>query len=106
MKVFVTGGAGFIGSHLCKLLLTQGHTVTAYDNLLLGKKELLAPCMSNPNFRFVEADLLDMVKLEKEMNGHELVFHLAANSDISKGAEFTDIDLKNGTLANPSPKDC
>lgn len=99
MKVFVTGGAGFIGSHLCGLLLEQGHTVTAYDNLMLGKKELLTDCLTNKNFKFVEADLLDSRTLEKELEGHDLVFHLAANSDISKGAEYTDIDLKNGTLA-------
>lgn len=99
MKVFVTGGAGFIGSHLCKLLLDRGDSVTAYDNLLLGKKELLAPCLPNPKFKFVEADLLDMPTLEKEMRGHDLVFHLAANSDISRGAEVTDIDFLNGTTA-------
>jgi UDP-glucose 4-epimerase len=102
MKVFVTGGAGFIGSHLCKLLLSQGHQVTAYDNLMLGRKELLKDCIEREGFKFIEADLLDMPVLEKEMRGHDLVFHLAANSDISKGAEFTDIDLKNGTLATYS----
>lgn len=99
MKIFVTGGAGFIGSHLCRRLLDVGHSVKAYDNLVLGKKELLTPCLGSNSFEFVEADLLDMQRLQSEMNGFDLVIHLAANSDISQGAARTDVDLNNGTIA-------
>lgn len=99
MRVFVTGGAGFIASHLCERLLGDGHEVIAYDNLLLGKKEFLARCFDNPRFRFVEADLIDLERLKKEIAGVDLVFHLAANSDISQGAARTDVDMRNGTIA-------
>lgn len=98
-RVFVTGGAGFIGSALCGFLLDAGHEVTAYDNLLLGRRDFLAPHGANPRFRFVEADLLDEDRLRREMAGHGLVFHLAANSDIGRGARETDLDLRIGTLA-------
>lgn len=98
-KILVTGGAGFIGSSLCGFLLDGGHEVTALDNLLLGRREFLAPHVENPRFRFIEADLLDRDRLRKEMAGHGLVFHLAANSDIGRGARETDLDLRLGTLA-------
>lgn len=99
MKVFVTGGAGFIGSHLCERLLRAGHEVTAFDNLVLGKRELLAECEPQSRFRFVEADLVDLERVKAEMRGHDLVVHLAANSDISQGAARTDVDMNNGTIA-------
>ena len=51
MRVFITGGAGFIGSHLARFFLDKGWEVTAYDNLSLGKTELLAPAMKNPRFK-------------------------------------------------------
>jgi UDP-glucose 4-epimerase len=98
-KIFVTGGAGFIGSNLCGFLLERGHRVTAYDNLLLGRKEFLRGFEHNPRFAFVEADLLDLDRLRKEIAGHDIVFHMAANSDISYGAKHTDVDLKLGTMA-------
>lgn len=99
MKIFVTGGAGFIGSHLCRYLLDKGHTVTAYDNLLLGKKEFLRSCEASPDFRFYQKDLLSFEDLLGAIKGHDLVYHLAANSDIQLGGEKTDTDLKLGTLA-------
>jgi UDP-glucose 4-epimerase len=99
MRVFVTGGAGFIASHLCRRLLDEGHDVVAFDNLILGKRELIAECMEHSRFKFVEADLLDLERVKEEMQGSDLVFHLAANSDISQGAARTDVDMRNGTVA-------
>jgi UDP-glucose 4-epimerase len=99
MKVFITGGAGFIGSHLCERLLADGHEVLALDNLILGKKEFLAGCMSHARFRFVQADLTDLESTKRHMQGADLVWHLAANSDISQGAARTDVDMQNGTIA-------
>lgn len=99
MKIFITGGAGFIGSHLCEQFLFEGHEVTAYDNLVLGKRELLKNCISHKNFQLIEQDLLNLEALTQAMNGHELVYHLAANSDISQGAKTTTVDLHNGTIA-------
>ncbi len=99
MKIFITGGAGFIGSHLCERFLNEGHEVVAYDNLILGRREFLAPFASNTRFRFVEADLVDLERVKKEMAGADLVMHMAANSDISQGAARTDVDMRNGTIA-------
>jgi UDP-glucose 4-epimerase len=98
VKYFITGGAGFIGSNLTSELLKLGE-VTVYDNLSLGKKEFIAPFLKNNKLKFIEADLLNFDLLKDKIANHDVVFHLAANSDISKGAKYTDIDLKNGTLA-------
>lgn len=99
MKILVTGGAGFIGSYMTGNLLEAGHVVLVYDNLVLGKEEFLAPYQENEKFSFVKADLLDMPTLKETMQGVDLVWHLAANSDISYGAKYTDVDLSNGTIA-------
>lgn len=99
MKVFVTGGAGFIGSQLCDRFLSLGHEVIAIDNLILGRREFLKDAMSSPRFRFVEADLVDLERVKVETKGVDLVVHMAANSDISQGAARTDVDMRNGTIA-------
>lgn len=99
MNVLVTGGAGFIGSNLVAALLTQGHDVTAYDNLALGRAEFVAPHASNPRFRLVVADLLDCAALRATLRGRDIVFHLAANSDIAFSPTTIDLDLRQGTLA-------
>ncbi|MDO8619913.1 MAG: NAD-dependent epimerase/dehydratase family protein [bacterium] len=98
-KVLVTGGAGFIGSHLVDRLMAEGNDVVVYDNLSLGKKEFIAPHFGNPKFAFVEADLLEVGKLTKAMKGRDVVFHLAANSNIIKSSKNPDIDLEQGTAA-------
>src|SRR5215470_15973336 len=86
-KVFLTGGAGFIGSHVADLLIPQGYAVTVYDNLSNGRREFIEHHLGRPGFRFVQADLLDEDRLAAEMAGHDLVWHLAANTDIIGGAE-------------------
>ncbi len=97
-KFFITGGAGFIGSNLCTQLLNENHAVTVYDNLSLGEKKFIEIHLNNPNFQFIQNDLLDLESLKKSIKDHDIVFHLAANSDISLGREVTDHDLKQGTL--------
>ncbi|MEK7170206.1 MAG: NAD-dependent epimerase/dehydratase family protein [Patescibacteria group bacterium] len=99
MRCFVTGGAGFIGSHLTDRLMAEGSEVVVYDNLSLGKKEFLEPHLGNSRFTFVEADLLESEKLKEAMDGSDIVFHLAANSDVIRSAKNPDIDLQAGTLA-------
>ena len=96
---FVTGGAGFIGSHLVDKLMEEGYNVTVYDNLSLGKKEFIKHHLSNPRFKFIKADLLDFKTLKKAIKKSEIVFHLAANSDIIKSSKQTNIDLNQGTIA-------
>jgi UDP-glucose 4-epimerase len=99
MRILVTGGAGFIGSNLIERLLAEGHTVTAFDDLSMGRRENLADCLKSGGFRLIVADLLDLSVVEEAVAGHEVVFHLAANSDIGEGRRKTDIDVRQGTLA-------
>ncbi len=96
---FVTGGAGFIGSHLVDRLLAEGNGVTVFDNLSAGKEANIAHHRDDENFRFCHADVLDLDALTAAMRGHQVVWHLAANSDIPGGNQNTDLDLKNGTTA-------
>ncbi len=96
---FVTGGAGFIGSHLVERLLADGNTVTIYDNLSLGRGEWIAPLLDDPRFRLVENDLRDPDSLREAMAGHDLVFHLGANTDIRKSNQDTSLDLENSVIA-------
>ena len=57
MRVLVTGGAGFVGSHLCERLLAQGHAVVALDNLVTGARANVAHLLERPSFQLLEADL-------------------------------------------------
>jgi UDP-glucose 4-epimerase len=96
-RVLVTGGAGFIGSHLVDELLRRGHVVTVYDNLSLGRRELLDAALA-AGARLIVADLLDLDRLCEAMTGQEMIWHLAASSDIRAGTRSTRIDLEQGTL--------
>src|ERR1022692_2999189 len=75
----VTGGAGFIGSHVADALLARGARVTVYDNFSTGFREFVAP---RDGLRVVEGDLLDQARIDEAMRGVDFVFHLAANADI------------------------
>ena len=96
MKILVTGGAGFIGSHLVDRLLERNNRVVCVDNFILGRREHLKDAMENPNFSLHELDLLELDKLDELFNqeNFDAVFHLAANSDIRAGTESTERDLK------------
>jgi UDP-glucose 4-epimerase len=78
MKILVTGGAGFIGSHLVDRLIQDGDEVTAFDNLSTGRYRNIRHLLDNPRFRFVEASVLDMKALEPEVARADTVYHLAA----------------------------
>jgi UDP-glucose 4-epimerase len=98
LKILVTGAAGFIASNLIPRLLARGDEVYGVDNFFLGKR---AYVVKHDRFHFHEFDLLDLDRLVKlfESSEPDLVWHLAANSDISYGTKYTDFDLKGGTLA-------
>ncbi len=95
----VTGGAGFIGSHLVDALVKKGKRVRVLDNFSSGRKEFLEHHKNNPSVEVVEGDLLDPEVLSLVMEGIDTVHHLAANPDIRLGTEVTDTDLKQGTVA-------
>lgn len=71
-RVVVSGGAGFIGSHLCDVLLSQGHEVIAVDNLFTGTKRNIRHMASNPNFEFIRHDVTEPILLECDQ-----LYHLA-----------------------------
>ncbi|MDP3071409.1 MAG: SDR family oxidoreductase [Opitutaceae bacterium] len=64
MRILVTGGAGFLGSHLCERLLKDGHEVVCLDNLFTGQKANIAHLLANPHFEFVRHDVIDPFKYE------------------------------------------
>jgi len=99
-KVLVTGGAGFIGSHLCELLLKKGHSVIAVDNLSLGRIENISFLQENQQFNFERVDILDKLSFSKVFNRYNIdtIFHFAANSDISQSHTIPSIDLNNTFL--------
>lgn len=98
-KIFVTGGAGFIGSHLVDILLPQGYEVTVYDNLSNGRMEFIRQHMEHPHFNFIQADVLDLPTLIDSLRGHDLVWHLAANTDIIGSHANPERDLRDCTMA-------
>lgn len=79
-KCLVTGGAGFIGSHLVEALVEQGNEVTVLDNFAYGKRENLAAVMGD--IRLVEGSIENREQLNELMNGHQVVFHQAALSSV------------------------
>jgi UDP-glucose 4-epimerase len=98
MRSFVVGGAGFIGSHLVERLVERG-PVTVYDNLSVGKREFVEAVLSTGRAKLVQGDALDLEALTRAMQGHDVVFHLAANPEARWGLERTRLDLEQGTLA-------
>jgi UDP-glucose 4-epimerase len=78
----VTGGAGFIGSHLVDALLASGRSVLAIDDLAIGRRVNIAAHEGNARFRFVEASVVDRARMLELFKGAERVFHLAALADI------------------------
>ena len=82
MKILVTGGAGFIGSHLVDALVAEGHQVRIFDNLVRGRKEFLATHLLSRRVEFVQGDVRDVEAVQKAVQGVEVIFHLAAQSNV------------------------
>jgi UDP-glucose 4-epimerase len=78
LKILITGGAGFIGSHLTDRLVADGHQVTVLDNLATGRKENLAAHLEGNTIKFVEGSILDLLLIENLVSETEYIFHLAA----------------------------
>lgn len=82
LQTLVTGGAGFIGSHLVERLLADGHRVTVLDNFATGRAENLAHLKQNPRLRVIPADVAEIESILPFFEGMDWVFHLAALADI------------------------
>jgi UDP-glucose 4-epimerase len=93
-RVCITGGAGFIGSHLVDECVKRGMQVSVIDNLSVGKKDFIAPHIQSGTIEFIRADILDPYLLKVALGGAEVVYHLAANPDARWGLEDPSIDLE------------
>jgi UDP-glucose 4-epimerase len=78
MRILITGGAGFIGSHLTDRLVADGHQITILDNLATGRKENLSAHLGGNSVSFIEGSILDLPLLDGLIKETEYVFHLAA----------------------------
>lgn len=100
MRVLVTGGAGFIGSHLIDRLVGRGDSVVVLDNLSSGQLAFIQNHIDDGNVVMVNGDLRSLEDVMKAMSMDiDTVFHLAANPDIRLGTRVTNTDLEQGTVA-------
>lgn len=98
-KVLVTGGAGFIGAHLVNHLLdTTDAIVTVFDNFSTGRRWHFGERIHDRRLTIIEANAQDQKALIEVMPGHDIVYHLAANSDIARAQQEPSIDFCNGTI--------
>jgi UDP-glucose 4-epimerase len=98
MKALVTGGAGFIGSHIVDELIRRNNEVVVYDNFCTGFGQYLEPAVSEGRIRLIEGDILDASRLTKAMEGVTTVFHLAANADVRGGQIDRNVDLQQNVI--------
>lgn len=104
MKILVTGGAGFIGTHLVRELLNRKNEVVVVDNFTLGHQENVDCFKDNSNYKFYNIDIAkteefcDKLKDEK----FDIVYHLAANSDIQKGGRNPEVDYNDTFMTTRS----
>ena len=94
-RTLVTGGAGFIGSHLCERLIAEGHTVICIDNLITGRLENLAAIARHKNFTFINADITTGIEVEGPV---DFVLHLASPASPADFASLSIQILKVGAL--------
>lgn len=101
MRVLVTGGAGFIGSHVVDALLARGNSVIVLDDLSSGKLDNLKQHLANPKFTFVRGDIRDVELVERTLEGTDAIIHEAATKSVPlsfKNPAFTHDVNVNGTL--------
>ena len=87
MKAMITGGCGFIGSHLADFLIDSNYEVVVVDNLSIGRLDNISKLLDKSKFSFFQVDITDFDKLEVHFKGVDLVFHLAALADIVPSIE-------------------
>lgn len=106
MKTLITGGCGFIGSHLAEQLLVEGHEVVILDNLSCGRLANIASFESHPKLRVVTADIVDREQIEPAFSGIDWVFHLAGIADIVPSIERPDAYFQNNVVGTLNVLQC
>ncbi len=91
MKVLVTGGAGFIGSHLVDALMVGGHEVRVLDDLSAGSLENIKQWLNHKYFEFIRGDMRNLSVVKGAVEGVDAVFHLAANPEVRIGAQSPEL---------------
>jgi UDP-N-acetylglucosamine 4-epimerase len=101
-KVVVTGGAGFIGSNLCEVLLEKNNEVICLDNFATGKRENLTQLLKNPNFKLIEGDIRNLEDCMKATTGVDYVLHQAALGSVPRSIKdpITSNDVNVGGFLN------
>jgi len=94
-RILVTGGAGFIGSHLCERLLAEGHEVTCIDNFLTGSPDNIAPFLGNQRFRFIQQDVTQFIYVQGPLDA---ILHFASPASPIDYLELPIQTLKVGSL--------
>jgi len=97
--ILITGGAGFIGTHLTHRLISEGRKVTILDNLSVGKTENIKQWFNNPNFTFIRGDLKNPKDIVEAIQGSQTVFHLAANPEVQVGETHPHIHFQENLVA-------
>ncbi len=97
-RVFFTGGAGFIGSHVVEELLRREAQLTVFDNFSTGRQSNLQHLSENQNLKVLRGNILNRSKLLKAMENSDMVFHFAAELEIERGIENPFFDLKTNTI--------
>ena len=95
MRILLTGGAGFIGSHLCDLLIRNGHSIICMDNLITGKKENIQHLLDNPDFKFIEHDVTKYIDVKEHI---DYVLHFASPASPVDYLKYPIKTLKVGSL--------
>lgn len=99
MKTLVTGGAGFIGSHLVDALIAQQNDVTVIDDLSSGQKENLRKVTGKDSFKFVEGDLKTPREWDRILNDTSIVYHFAANPEVRAGETRPEVHFNENLVA-------
>jgi len=98
LKALVTGGSGFIGSHVVDRLLDEGYDVTAFDSLTEGKRDNVSHLKNEKRFRLIEGDMREGRSVEKAVEGNDVVFHMAAQANIRKSLADHKGDLEHNLV--------
>lgn len=95
MRIFITGGAGFIGSHLCDYFLARGHHVIAMDNFITGSPDNIAHLKNEPRFEFIEQDITQFINIPGEL---DVILHFASPASPKSYLDFPIQTMKVGAL--------